>query len=149
MKKIVMLILCVILIFSLCSCGHSDSTESTNAAETAKPESSNQDMDPVVASDAAIAPLKSVPNSLVFTADGSGQYNEPALGEWESFLSKLFKSYESGEVDPGSGIIKYFGEGNDGYGYCLLVTTRSDKTGILSYNIDTAIVSAEPDSGGG
>lgn len=134
MRKTVILIFCIICIFALCSCNNAVPEESAPSGEIAKSESDN--------------PPDSIPTSLIFTTDGNGRYLEPVLGEWEVFLTKVFKSFDSGEVDPGSGNIKYYGEGNDGMGYCFIVTTRSDSSGIISYNIDTAIISAEPNSGG-
>lgn len=138
MKKIVILIISIICMFALCSCNNAASEEPVS------------DVSPPVTTEAATgsAVAGEIPTSLVFTTDGNGRYIEPVLGEWEVFLTEVFKSFDSGEVDPGSGNIKYYGEGNDGYGYCFIVTTRNDSNGIISYNIDTAIISVEPNSGG-
>lgn len=155
MKRTVILIISIVCIFVLSSCG---------GAVPEKPAASKPDVSPPV-SDAAptvsdTAPSVSVeevaspaaadviPTSLIFTSDGKGRYYEPVLGDWEAFLEEVFKSFDSGEVDPGSGLIKYYGEGNDGYGYCFIVTTRNDSNGVISYNIDTAVISVEPNSGG-
>jgi hypothetical protein len=143
MKKTAISMICIIFIFILCSCS------------SAAPEEKEPDVSPPAAIEEAAGPAAAspaaasvIPASLVFTADGNGGYYEPVLGEWDAFLAKVFNSFDSGEVDPGSGNIKYYGEGNDGYGYCFIVTTRNDSSGILSYNIDTAIISVEPNSGG-
>lgn len=140
MKKTVILMISVICIVALSSCD-----PASEQKPALKPDASTSGAVEDTVSPAAVAVI---PDSLVFTKDGSGKYVEPALGEWNAFLKKVFNSFDSGEVDPGSGIIKYYGEGNDGLGYCFIVSTRSDSTGIISYNIDTAIVSNEPNSGG-
>lgn len=132
-------------------CGGSAPSGASDQRESAKTETEKAEQKPaesVPSTEGGISAAAEIPDSLVFAADENGQYTEPVLGSWEGFLKKVFKSYESGEVDPGSGITKYFGEGNDGYGYCFLVTTRSDQGSIVSYNIDTAIVSTAPNSGG-
>jgi hypothetical protein len=154
MKKAVLLMLSIVFIFTICGCGNP--AEKNPAGQQEAAQSENKSADPAqaavspeaVAADPDAEPVSAIPENLVFEADGSGRYCEPVLGEWNAFLSRVFKDYDSGEIDPGSGITKYYGEGNDGHGYCFVVTTRSDKTGIISYNIDTAIVSEEPDSGG-
>lgn len=138
MKKTVILIISIICIFVLSSCNN---VEDPGPEPDALPPASTEE----VASPAAAG---AIPDSLVFATDGNGRYVEPVLGEWDDFLAEVFKSFDSGEVDPGSGNVKYYGEGNDGYGYCFIVATRSDSGGIISYNIDTAIISVEPNSGG-
>lgn len=154
MKKTVILIMSIICIFVLFGCGNAASEEQASPDKITKSESEEPDavldVSPVVQTEepAGTAEAVVIPASLMFKADGKGSYFEPVLGEWDSFLTDVFVRYDSGEVDPGSGIIKYYGEGNDGYGYCFIVTTRNDSDGIISYNIDTAIISAEPDSGG-
>jgi hypothetical protein len=151
MKKIAIWILCAFLVLSFAGCGGSASEGNSTQKETAQQENTEQDQnstDTAVSANPAAEIPAEIPGSLIFADDGSGQYKEPFLGEWEGFLKKVFKDYESGEVDPGSGITKYFGEGNDGYGYCFLVTTRSSDGEVISYNIDTAIVSESPNAGG-
>ena len=154
MKKTIILIISIVCIFILCSCSNAASEEQASSDGISKSESENQNSTPDVSPPAVKEETTSsavsgvIPTSLVFAADGNGGYYEPVLGEWDVFLSDVFKNFESGEVDPGSGNIKYYGEGNDGYGYCFIVTTRSDSSGILSYNIDTAIISIDPNSGG-
>lgn len=154
MKKAVILIISIICIFVLCSCNNAAPEVPASSDEITKLESedpsSNPDISTPVSTEKATssAAVGVIPTSLVFTTDGNGRYFEPVLGEWDAFLSEGFKSFDLGEVDPGSGNIKYYGEGNDGHGYCFIVTTRSDSNGIISYNIDTAIISEEPNSGG-
>lgn len=154
MKKTVILIISIICIFVLGGCNNAVSEEPGSSDKITKSESEDPNAKPDVSTSAPIeeaassAAVNVIPTSLVFTADGKGKYFEPVLGEWDAFLAEVFKSVDSGEVDPGSGNIKYYGEGNDGHGYCFIVTTRSDSSGIISYNIDTAIISDQPDSGG-
>lgn len=154
MKKTIILIISIICIFVLCSCSNAATEDPASSDEITKLESEDPNSKPDVSTpvsteDAVNSAAEGViPASLVFTTDGNGRYVEPVLGEWDAFLAEVFKSFDSGEVDPGSGNIKYYGEGNDGRGYCFIVTTRSDSNGIISYNIDTAIISDEPNSGG-
>ena len=154
MKKTVILMISIICIFLLCSCSNAASEEPTSSNENTKIENEQPNSKPDASTPASVdentnpADEAVIPTSLVFTTDGNGKYIEPVLGEWDAFLAEVFKSYDSGEIDPGSGNIKYYGEGNDGRGYCFIVTTRSDSNGIISYNIDTAIISAEPNAGG-
>ena len=153
MKKTFILMISIVCIFALASCG-STAPEQDSASEpgVSTPGSvenaTGSESSGSESADKGSGSVSEVPSSLVFAKDDSGKYVEPVLGEWNAFLEKVFNSFESGEVDPGSGNIKYFGEGNDGLGYCFIVATRSDSTGIISYNIDTAIVSNEPNSGG-
>lgn len=155
MKKAIILIISIVCIFILGSCTSAE----PESPEAVKPDASppvsevsppESEVSPPVSAEEAASPAVPdvIPASLVFATDGQGGYVEPVLGEWEAFLAKVFKRFDSGEIDPGSGLIKYYGEGNDGYGYCFIVTTRNDKSGVISYNIDTAIISVEPNSGG-
>ena len=151
MKKIVIWILCAFLVLGFAGCGGRASEDAAAQKDTVQQENTEQDQnpsDPGVSTGSAAEIPEEIPGSLIFADDGSGTYQEPFLGEWNAFLKKVFKDYESGEVDPGSGITKYYGEGNDGYGYCFLVTTRSDSGAVVSYNVDTAIVSESPNAGG-
>lgn len=155
MKKAIILIISIVCIFVLGSCSSAEPEEPAAAgpdaptpASVASPPASDVSLPASAEEAAGPAAPDVIPASLVFAADGQGGYVEPVLGEWEAFLAKVFKRFDSGEIDPGSGLIKYYGEGNDGYGYCFIVTTRNDKSGVISYNIDTAIISVEPNSGG-
>jgi hypothetical protein len=145
MKKKIILIISIVCIFALGSCNSAAPAED-------KPDASPpvSDASPPVSVEETASPAAAdvIPASLVFGTDGEGGYYEPVLGEWEDFLAKVFISFDTGELDPGSGLIKYYGEGTDGYGYCFIVTTRNDSSGVISYNIDTAIISIEPNSGG-
>jgi hypothetical protein len=151
MKKILIFMLSAFLALSFAGCGGRASDEAAEPKDTAQQEITSEDQKPaeetVPTGTASEIPAE-IPGSLIFADDGSGKYIEPFLGEWNAFLKSVFKDYESGEVDPGSGITKYYGEGNDGYGYCFLVTTRSNSGAVISYNIDTAIVSESPNAGG-
>lgn len=145
MKKTVILIISIICIFVLSSCNNVEDP-GPEEPDVSSPVSMEEATSPAAVTRPAAVGV--IPASLVFATDGNGRYVEPVLGEWDDFLAEVFKSFDSGEVDPGSGNIKYYGEGNDGYGYCFIVTTRNDSGGIISYNIDTAIISVEPNSGG-
>jgi hypothetical protein len=161
-----------ILIISLTACGSTKTTEQQLSEQSTTQEATNTNSNDSTdiesttnevrenATKSAISEAtvtndttSTIPNRLVFKLDSNGSLQEPRLGDFNNFLSRVFVSYKEDPIDDFH--FKLYGTGNDGYGYNFTILNTADpyKTQdgseiITSMEITSLVVSADPDSDG-